>query len=169
MKIEQIEQRFKEVTKLQPLVDLTVYPLTEHVGFEIRLQEKKDNGEVFTPLQLVDRMLEISNPQPDKFNMDLCAGHGQFTVRMLRRFVNQNKDFDIYCYLKNFHWFNELNPKSVEDLIYIFGKDINIAAGPAQELKYMPEEDGVWKPGIWWWNKQWTKNKPKNKKETVLF
>lgn len=145
MNIKEIESRFTEVTGISPDTNLSVYPLTEHVGFKIRIQEKKDNGEVFTPLELVDRMLEISKPEPNKFNMDLCAGRGQFTIRILRKFQNQSPDFDIDYYLKNFHWFNELNIDSVKKLFYIFGKDINILIGDARKIKEIKNQVyGIW-------------------------
>lgn len=158
--IQDIESRFLEVTGLPRKTDLTPYPLTEHIGFDIRNAHKKESGEVFTPLELVDRMLEISNPDPTKFNMDLCAGRGQFTIRILRRFVNQNPDFNIRYYLTNLHWFNELNVQSCIELIYIFGETINLAIGPAQELKNYPSdfETNIWNKGIYYWDaaiKKW--------------
>lgn len=153
------ESRFKDTTRLDKETDLSFYPLIEHIGFEIRMQEKKENGEVFTPLNLVDRMLEISKPEPDKFNLDLCAGHGQFTIRMLRKFYNADQTFDIDNYLKNYHWFNELNIDSAKKLIYIFGENINLAIGPAQELKNFPcDESSVWLKGIFYYDtsiKRW--------------
>jgi len=159
MKIEEIEKRFKEVTKLSPDVKINYYPIKEHVGFEVRMNEKKNHGEVFTPLQLVDKMLKISKPKPDKYNMDLCSGHGQFTVRMLRKFIEENASFDIENYLKNLHWFNEINLDSVLQTIYIFGENINMAIGPAEELKKYPcDENKIWLKGIFLWDnylKRW--------------
>lgn len=157
--ITEIEKRFKEITGLSEKTDLTIYPITEHVGFEIRNEQKKESGEVFTPLELVDRMLEISNPNAAKFNMDLCAGRGQFTIRILRRFVNENPNFDINNYLRNFHWFNELNIQSCIELVYIFGENINLAIGPAQELQNYPTnfETNVWERGIYYWDLSYKK------------
>jgi len=158
MNIQEIEKRFKELTLLPQGTDLTQYPLTEHIGFEIRMTEKKVNGEVFTPLELVDKMIEISKPKHTKFNMDLCAGHGQFTVRILRKFANEFPAFDIPSYLKNYHWFNEYNIDSSLKLIYIFGESINLCIGPAQELKRMPcDENGNWIKGIFYWNETFKK------------
>jgi hypothetical protein len=158
MDIFSIEKRFKEVTLLPQGTDLTQYPLTEHIGFQIRETEKKTNGEVFTPLQLVDKMIEISKPVYNKFNMDLCAGHGQFTIRILRKFANEHPAFDIPSYLKNYHWFNEYNIDSSLKLIYIFGEFINLAVGPAQELKRMPcDENGIWLKGIFYWDETFKK------------
>jgi hypothetical protein len=106
-------------------------------------------------------MVLIAKPEPDKFNLDLCAGHGQFTVRILQKFTNENPDFSIQDYLTNFHWFNEFNVKSAIDLLYIFGDSINLAVGPAQELKSYPQDDTkVWERGIFYYNssfKKWVK------------
>ena len=152
-----IESRFKEITGLDSTIDLSIFPITEHIPFTTRNSNKKTHGEVFTPVEIVDKMLLISNPDPNKFNMDLCAGRGQFTIRMLRKFINENKKFDIEYYLKNLHWFNELNQTSVDELIYIFGDKINCANGPAQELQSYPiDENKNWVKGIIKWNgKNW--------------
>lgn len=154
MTIENIESKFKEITGIQQEVDLSVWPLVQHVGFNIRTEEKQKMGEVFTPLQLVDRMIEISKPLPNQFNLDLCAGHGQFTVRILRYLTNNFPDFNLQEYLSTYHWFNELNPESVVFLQEIFGHNINIAAGPAEALKSYPQENTIWKPGIYYWNSE---------------
>jgi hypothetical protein len=154
MKLNNIEQKFKEVAGVNPLHDLQIYPLTEHVGFDVRDSEKKANGEVFTPLQLVDKMLEISKPKHNKLNMDLCAGRGQFTIRMIRKFTNEIPDFDLSHYLKKYHWFNEYNIASCLELIDIFGEDINLTCGDARELKNM--KDNI--HGIWFWEgANWSK------------
>lgn len=159
LKLENIETRFKEVSGLPLETDISYYPIIEHIGFEIRLQEKKQHGEVFTPLELVDRMLEISKPETDKYNLDLCAGYGQFTVRILRRFISQDPNFNIDLYLKNLHWFNELNIDSAKKLVYIFREKINLAVGPAQELKNYPcDSKGIWLKGIFFYDstiKKW--------------
>lgn len=160
--IEAIETRFKEITGLPLSLDISKFPLTEHIGFAIRSKEKQELGEVFTPLHLVDKMIGIAKPEPTKFNMDLCAGHGQFTVRMLRKFKNDNPDFAIESYLKDLHWFNEFNVKSALDLLYIFGENINLAVGPAQELKNFPQDETkTWRRGIFYYEpsiKRWIKS-----------
>ena len=152
MRLENIETKFLEVTGLSQ--DLSQFPITELVQFPIRKELSKSHGEVFTPLSLVDKMLLTSNPQPDKFNLDLCTGRGQFTIRMLRKFTQENPDFDINNYLTQYHWFNEINEDSCGELIHIFGKDINLAIGPAQELSSYPEDSsGVWLRGIFKFHK----------------
>ena len=152
-----IESRFLEVTGLQQ--DLSSFPITELVQFPIRKDLSKSHGEVFTPPSLVDKMILTSLPQPDKFNMDLCAGRGQFTVRILRYFITHNPSFDIKNYLTQYHQFNEFNIDSCHELVYIFGKEINLAIGPAQELQNnYPETSGIWNKGIHRWHenqKRW--------------
>jgi len=144
--LEEIESRFKTETGIP--TDLSVFPITELYN-QKRSEYHKVNGEVFTPLQLVDLMVLKSDPKPDQFNLDLCAGHGQFTVRMLRYMFNKSP-FDIAYYLKNFHWFNELNPENVKLLLKIFGKKINILYGDATKLNLIPDDEtGKWAPGIW--------------------
>jgi hypothetical protein len=147
MTLTDIESRFLEITGLAQ--DLSIYPINELVHFPIRKDLSKSHGEVFTPISLVDQMLETSRPEPIKFNLDLCAGRGQFTVRMLRRFTHFNPQFQHKEYLEAFHWFNEINEDSCKELLYIFGSNINLAIGPAQELNTFPEENGVWKKGLW--------------------
>ena len=151
--IENIEARFKEITGLDNTINLSIFPITEHISFPIRNDNKKSHGEVFTPIEIVDKMILLSNPNPIKYNLDLCAGRGQFTIRILRKFYNDNNNFDIYNYLTKFHWFNELNKSSAEELIYIFGNKINLAIGPSQELNTYPiDENKIWKYGIINWN-----------------
>jgi hypothetical protein len=158
MNIQEIENRFKEITGLEQ--DMTVYPITELVQFPIRKDLSKSHGEVFTPLTTVDHMIDLAKPEPDKYNMDLCAGRGQFTIRILRKFVQDNSDFDIDEYLQNRHWFNEFNPETCKELLYIFGDKINLAIGPAEQLKTgYPETDGIWHKGIYMYdNKKWVKS-----------
>ena len=178
MKIEEVENRFKEICIIE--ADFTVFPHAE-IYKQIRRQENAHLGEVWTPSMIVDKMILTSNPQPDKFNMDLCAGRGQFTIRILRKFTQDNPSFDINNYLTQYHWFSEINEDSCRELLYIFGNKIdgtsvplNLAIGPAQELKSYPEDkNGVWLKGLFKYNektKQWlevdTNFNYKNFKET---
>ena len=161
--IENLETKFKQITELSDDVNLTIYPITEHIGFDIRTEEKNNLGEVFTPIQLIDKMLETSHPKPTEKNMDLCAGRGQFTIRMLRKFINENKDFNIQSYLSNNHWFNEFNIENAKDIIKIFGEDINLCIGDARLLKDIPNnKDGNWDNGIWIYDGRWYKTKADN-------
>ena len=169
MKIEEIEARFKEVTGVTQ--EIGRWPLDTNLEsiefgeltssphffqFPVRKELSKSHGEVFTPLLLCDKMILHSAPSPQAFNLDLCSGRGQFTVRILRMF-HEAGDFDIDSYLREWHWFNEMNPESCKELLYIFGENINLACGPAQELKKYPEEEGVWKKGVWRWENGWRK------------
>lgn len=149
--IEDLEHRFKEICNIE--ADFSIFPHTE-IYIQTRRQENSHLGEVFTPSMIVDKMLLTSNPQPDKFNLDLCAGRGQFSIRMLRKFTQDNPNFDINNYLTQYHWFNEYNPESCRELLYIFGNNINLAIGPAQELSSYPEDSSsVWLRGIFKFHK----------------
>lgn len=152
------ELKFLEITGINH--DLTIFPITELIQFPVRKELSKSHGEVFTPLKIVDHMIELSTPTSDKFNMDLCAGRGQYTIRMLRYFMQNEEHFNQDEYLKEKHWFNEFNPDSAKELLYIFGNDINLAVGPAQKLTEMPEdENGIWNKGIYVYNgKKWVKS-----------
>ncbi len=166
--LEAIEARFKEITGLtQEIGHWPLDPNLENISigeltksphffqFKIRKDLSKSNGEVFTPLLLVDKMLLISNPMATGFNLDLCAGRGQFTIRMLRMFKELDPHFNHLEYLKEKHWFNEMNIESCKELIYIFGEEINLVCGPAQELKKFFEKEEC--KGIWKYKKIWSK------------
>ena len=144
--LEEIESRFKTETGIP--TDLSVFPITE-LYTQPESKYRTLHGEVFTPLQLVDSMVLKSDPKPNQFNLDLCAGHGQFSVRILRYLFNR-QPFDIAYYLKTFHYFNEINPENVKLLLKIFGKEINILYGDATKLNLIPDDEtGKWAPGIW--------------------
>ena len=150
-----IETRFKEVAELDG--DLSIFPLNRENHLQVKTdKEKSDNfGEVFTPLWLVDSMLErISDfdwRNPDKMTLDLCAGYGQFTVRMIRKKFNLlGSNFDISKFLQSYpcdvrkkpatHWFAELQLSSCYKLLYIYSTKINLAIGDAKELASLPED-----------------------------
>lgn len=172
MTLQELEAHFKHAAGIPPDTDLSLFPLTDHVGFNVRETEKNQNGEVFTPLQIVDRMILKAAPKPNQFNLDLCAGWGQFTIRILRYLTNTYPDFNISDYLTNWHWFNEINPESVKLLQEVFGPAINIAAGPAEYLNQYPSDaNGVWLKGVYYWDIKhgtWTKN-PNGKTVKTLF
>jgi hypothetical protein len=149
-----IEKRFQEVAELEG--DLGVFPLTKENHLQVKTNKEKSDtfGEVFTPLWLVDSMLErISDydwRNPDKITMDLCAGYGQFTVRMIRKKFNLlGKKFDISKFLQSYssdvreqpatHWFAELQFSSCYKLLYIYSTKINLAIGDAKELVSLPD------------------------------
>ena len=102
-------------------------------------KDKSDQyGEVFTPLWLVDQMIlkaSVEKLHSSKSTLDLCAGWGQFTIRMVRALANYNKDFDVYKWLKENHTFIELQLESAYKLLNIFGCDINLLIGDALEIE----------------------------------
>jgi len=89
---EYIEARFCAVTGYSG--DLSQYPLEKSSEFATDKKKSRDFAEVFTPPHIVDRMLDAVPFKDGSKNLDLCAGHGQFTIRMLRKF-SLIKGFDI--------------------------------------------------------------------------
>jgi len=159
--VEEIEKRFLEVSGIE--CDLTKFPLTpddikNHI---ITDKEKSDQyGEVFTPLWLVDKMIlkaTVEKLHQSKSTLDLCAGWGQFTIRMIRALANYDKDFDVYKWLKENHTFIELQLESAYKLLTIFGTDINLLIGDALEIQKVTKWneinyfDNYWKsiPNEW--------------------
>jgi len=149
--LESIEERFKTVSKLKG--DISKYPLTKNDGisFDTDKAKSRDFAEVFTPLHTVDEMLNVL---PEKGmtsstnNLDLCAGQGQFTVRMLRKLYEESgRTLDLQDYLAGHHFFNELQLESCFKLLWVFGNKINLAIGDALQLGKMP---GNWR-GVWLW------------------
>jgi len=140
-----IEKRFKTVTGIS--YDIDVFPLENKVDFNTDKGKSKEFAEVFTPLNIVDKMI-LTIPHggmTDKTkNLDMCAGHGQFSVRMLRK-LNNDYNLDIVYYLKNYHYFNEIQIESCYKLMYIFGSYINLSIGDAMKLGELPyNHKGIW-------------------------
>jgi type I restriction-modification system DNA methylase subunit len=130
--LEVIEDRFKKVTGYKG--DLSQYPSPKLEGFSTNKDKSRDFAEVFTPPYIVDKMLEsIPNLNSSSNNLDLCSGHGQFTVRMLRKF-SKEIGFNLFRYLKTNNFFVELQLESCYKLLWIFGKGINLAIGDALQL-----------------------------------
>lgn len=148
MTINQIETRFKEVANLQN-IDLTK-SLIKKADYSIqrvktRKEKSKEFGEVFTPLFLVDSMIymKFKEMNSETKTCDLCAGYGQFTIRLMRILYNKFK-MDIEEWLKIVHTFTELQMESCAKLVYIFGPDINLYAGDSLKLNYSDEnESGI--------------------------
>ena len=130
--IENIEKRFLEVTGIECNngITLSKFPLEEGDCSKIENNKEKSDmhGEVFTPLWLVDKMiLKASNSlMKAKSTHDLCAGYGQFTVRMLRYLANNKDKFRPKIWLQKIHSFSEYQDSSVYKLLYIFGADIDV-------------------------------------------
>lgn len=139
MKLEDIEKRFCEVTNLN--IDLTVFPIKECDNIKTNKEKSKKYGQVFTPIFLVDQMIEMAELDPNIKYLDLCAGKGQYGIRLLRALTNKFPDFDLDEFMKNHLWFIEIQEESCKDLQYIFGENINLYCGDAFNLKYSEETD----------------------------
>jgi len=137
-------------------------------------KEKSDDyGEVFTPLWLVDKMIlkaGVKKLYESKSTLDLCAGYGQFTIRMIRALVNYDKNFDVLRWLKENHTFIEIQLESAYKILYVFGTDINLLIGDALKIKEVRKWDGVsyfdnyWKPIP----NEWLKIEMMNVEETFV-
>jgi len=74
--------------------------------------------------------------------LDLCAGYGQFTIRLFRFLVNNGNDLETAM---GKHWVSELQIKSCYKLLYIFGERLNMAIGDARNLSTLPDDaKGIW-------------------------
>ena len=161
MTIDQIEQRFKELTELHD-IDLTK-SLIKKADYKVqqvktRKEKSKNFGEVFTPLFLVDIMIlmKFKEMTPETKTCDLCSGYGQFTIRMMRMLYNKFH-MNVEGWLKNVHTLTELQMESCAKLVYIFGPDINLYAGDSLKLEHSDEND----KGILFFNeetKKWYNN-----------
>ena len=159
--INDIENRFLEVSEIE--CNLSKFPLQEEdIKNDIKIDKFKIKtyGEVFTPLWLVDKMIlkaGVEKLHNAKSTLDLCAGWGQFTIRMIRALANYDKDFDVLEWLKTNHTFIELQLESAYKLLYIFGTEINLLIGDALKIKEVRNWNGIyiyknyWKeiPSIW--------------------
>jgi len=148
-KIEIIESRFLKSSGLN--VDLSVYPLPKSDNHQVTTNKEKSDkhGEVFTPLWLVDEMLERYDEWEDqeKTTHDLCAGYGQFSIRMLRKkYCVLGERFDLDKFLTETHLFSELQPNSCFHLLYTFGTDIRLLIGDIMQIGKLPDsaERGIW-------------------------
>jgi len=146
MNIVEIERRFKEVSELDG--DLSQYPLTSETHLQVKTNKEKSDqfGEVFTPLWLVDKMIEQKEDYTNLGNtLDMCAGYGQFTIRLIRKLMKvHGESFNLGEFFKK-HWVCELQKESCYKLLYIFGKRLNVAVGDARNLETLPEDSkGIW-------------------------
>jgi hypothetical protein len=155
-----IEQRFLQIANLDG--DIDTFPLLRDNHLQVSTDKDKSDkfGEVFTPLWLVDEMLQrVSDydwKNPKKRTLDLCAGYGQFTIRMLRKkFSLLGDDFDVYKFLKSYpddvrkepatHSFSELQLSSCYKLLFIFSTRINLFIGDSKYLPLLPDDArGIW-------------------------
>ena len=101
--------------------------------------------------------MKIKDINPQSKTCDLCAGYGQFTIRLMRILYNKFH-MNVEDWLKNVHTMTELQMESCAKLVYIFGSDINLYAGDSLKLEYSDEND----KGILFFNeenKRWYNNK----------
>lgn len=159
-KVAEIEKRFLKVANLTG--DLSKFPIDQSCHLQVKTNKSKsdEHGEVFTPLWLVDQMVErISDEEIRRqglTTMDLCAGYGQFTLRLLRKKVSLlGGRFKVDALLEDTHAFVELQPSSCYKLLHIFGQGIRLCIGDASKLGDIPDEaeKGIWvlceKSGKW--------------------
>lgn len=160
MTIIDCENRFKEISGID--IDLTK-DLIKKTDFDVQQtktnkQKSDEFGEVFTPLYLVDLMIELkfSVLAGNSTTCDLCAGYGQFTIRLMRKLYNR-LHINIEKWLEKYHTFTELQLESCAKLVYIFGPNINLYVGDSKNLKYAKSSEY----GILFFNekeKQWKNN-----------
>lgn len=160
MTIIDCENRFKEISGID--IDLTK-DLIKKTDFDVQQtktnkQKSDEFGEVFTPLYLVDLMIElkISVLTSTSTTCDLCAGYGQFTIRLMRKLYNR-LHINIEEWLEKYHTFTELQLESCAKLVYIFGPNINLYVGDSRNLKYARTNES----GILFFNekkKKWENN-----------
>lgn len=146
-KLQLIEDRFKVVCGIGG--DMTKYPLMvlDDVQFETDKEKSRTFAEVFTPLHIVDQMLDCVPQMSMKTNnLDLCSGYGQFSIRMLRAlYAKHGSALKVLEYLKAHHYFAELQLSSCFKLMWIFSTDINLFIGDALKLGKLPyNAKGIW-------------------------
>lgn len=171
--VKEIEERFLEVSGLD--LDLSVFPLDESTNSQMKVdKEKRDQfGEVFTPLWLVDKMIlkpGVKKLHESKSTLDLCAGYGQFTIRMIRALANYDQNFDVLRWLKENHTFSELQLESAYKILYIFGTNINLLIGDVLKIKEVRKWDGVSYFDNYWKSipDRWLKTEMVNTEETFV-
>ena len=105
--------------------------------------KSKAHGEVFTPMWLVDEMVEtaIEPGYQDKVWMDMCSGYGAFSIRLLQKVYEDGED--VKTFLEDKLMLAEYQVSSAVKLLYIFGPNVNLYIGDSLTL----EED--MDPGIW--------------------
>lgn len=146
-KVKLLEERFKVVCSSD--WNLSKYPLTDKDDVQFNTDKNKSRifAEVFTPLHIVDQMLDTV-PQMTMLtrNLDLCSGFGQFSIRIIRKLVEvHGAEFNVGKYLMNNHFFAELQVSSCYKLLSIFSTAINLFIGDALKLGKLPANaKGIW-------------------------
>jgi hypothetical protein len=154
--VESIEKRFKDIANLDG--DFSLMPMPKEYHLQVTTNKEKSDtfGEVFTPIWLVDCMLERVSDYAwrngNKNTLDLCAGYGQFTIRMIRKkFSLLGNKFDILKFLFEKHYFSELQLSSCYKLLHIYSCNINLFIGDSKELKSLPQDCS----GIYYYKNGW--------------
>jgi len=111
----------------------------------IREKEKNELGEVFTPIGLIDELLDALPKSvwtnPDLKWLDPAAGLGQFSAVIYMRLLKslEKKIPDLIGrkthIIKNMLFMVELNKKSITDLKRIFGPSANIVNADFLDVK----------------------------------
>lgn len=141
----EVERRFKNVSGIRE--DLSKYPMHQSLATSVETNKSKSKefGEVFTPLWLCDQMIDQSSITAKTSTLDLCAGYGQFSIRLLRKLYNKNNAFNCIDFINNKHSFSELQLESCYKILYTFSTSINLFIGDARELPSLPGiATGIW-------------------------
>lgn len=145
------EKRFKKACNLSQ--DISVFPLKNNVSnIETNKIKSKEFSEVFTPLWLVDQMIrQVKFTDCNVKTLDLCAGYGQFSIRLMRYLHQIFPDFNSREFLKNNHAFSELQLSSCYKLLNSFTVQINLFIGDSTYLNKLPSDA----KGIWCYIESW--------------
>jgi hypothetical protein len=141
----EVEKRFKETCGLTQ--DISIFPLTKKIAnLEINKAKSKEFSEVFTPLWLVDEMIgQVKFSDSNIRTLDLCAGYGQFSVRLMRHLFDNHPNFNSKKFLTENHAFSELQLSSCYKLLNVFSPIINLFIGDSTYLNRLPEgAKGIW-------------------------
>lgn len=154
--VERFESRFKDVANLEG--DFSLMPMPKEYHLQVSTNKEKSDtfGEVFTPIWLVDSMLERVSDydwrNENKITLDLCAGYGQFTIRMIRKkYQLMGENFNLKRFIQQTHYFSELQLSSCYKLLHIYHNNINLFIGDSKELKSLPENC----TGIYYYKNGW--------------
>lgn len=152
MQIERLEQRWKKYVGGED-IDFSIFPNESDHRPDTNKSKSGKHGEVFTPMWLVDHMLSKKISELDTWKirtLDLCAGYGQFSIRLCRALHNKFPDFNLNQFLQTYHWFSEIQIDSVIKIQQVFGMKINLLIGDAKFLTKLSAED----TGIFRFDKQ---------------
>ena len=140
------ETRFKQISNFD--LDLSIFPIANDKISQVETDKKKskDFSEVFTPLWLVDEMIaEYKFAHENVKTLDLCAGYGQFSIRLMRYLYNNFPEWNAAKFLKENHAFSELQLSSCYKLLKTFSCDITLFIGDSTHLNKLPDHAvGIW-------------------------